>query len=354
MPPGPPIGEDDGDPWNFDLDLSAYRRISPEARAEAERIVSAMRTPLAPGDPRDHHYIPRWFLRRFSDDGAIIRVPLSDPAASQAASVETVAFVRDFYTTLDHEVGATVLVERLLAVVDGEAARAVDRLAAGVLFPPSAADRVAIATWLALLFVRTPAHRRQAEAMSDFAFKMEMSLITDEGRARGFLERRGGTPPTEQEVADLLEFVANLDDVEVSPHQNTMVHDMLRVGFGMTPYFLNRHWVVLRFPEDGLILPDQPITLYAARRSPMMGVGVATADELIVPIDRRTALIMHLDERVGDRVVDAAPGQTVDGFNQHVAGSTFREVFCYPDDVARLDAIQLPEPNRPVASASVG
>ena len=53
------------------------------------------------------------------------------------SSVINVAVMKDLYTIIDPEVGETVMVERLLADIDGKAKGAIDRLILGVLFPPS-------------------------------------------------------------------------------------------------------------------------------------------------------------------------------------------------------------------------
>jgi hypothetical protein len=75
------------------------------------------------------------------------------------------------------------------------------------------------------------------------------------------------------------------------------------------------------------------------------------ADEILLPLDRQRALSMHREHQIGDCVVDDPPGYTIDDFNQCVVANAAEEVYCHPDDEARLDVLKLPEPNRPLLEA---
>lgn len=60
------------------FDPSVYLGMPPGTDAlidaVALQMVSAMRQPLAPGDTRRHHFIPKFFQRRFAKDDQLIRV----------------------------------------------------------------------------------------------------------------------------------------------------------------------------------------------------------------------------------------------------------------------------------------
>jgi hypothetical protein len=177
-----------------------------EVQPAAQRLADSIRTPLRPGDPRMHHYIPRFMLRRFAKDDRVARITLDAPREYEVAATDKVAVVKDLYTTVDSDetVGETVSVERLLAQIDGMATNATERLLGGVLFPPSFEDRANLALWFALLHVRGPANRRHMEAMADQAYKMQLSLIHDEDDARRHLTAADGIEPTDEEIALLL------------------------------------------------------------------------------------------------------------------------------------------------------
>jgi hypothetical protein len=345
-----PDADDDG----FGLGLGSRLSLPPEVERAVRRMVDQMRTPLVSGDPRRHHYVPQFYLRRFASGEQIARVRLDEPGRHDIANVSGVAVMRDLYTSVDVEIGETVVVERLLAMLDGLASSAMARLAAAVLFPPPPEERANFGLWLSMLHVRGPNTRRWMEMMTDQTMKMELSLIHDEEAARAYLRGEDGPEPDEASVRELLDLVNDMDSWEVAPHQSNMVRDMLNLGLEASPYFFGRHWAVLKFPEKGLVLTDKPIILYQKpeKRSPWMGVGIGTADELWLPLDRSTALILHSENLLGDRVVHAPVSHSVDDFNQAVVSQAHREIYCHPDDLPRLQRLRFPDPDRPLMSAS--
>ncbi len=314
-----------------------------------------MRTPLGPGDPRVHHYVPQFFLRRFADGDQIARVELRKPDRHVLANVKNVAAIKDFYTTIDVDptIGETASVERFLADVDGGAVKPIERLAFGFLFPPSNQDRFHVALWIAMLHMRGPGQRRQWEAMSDQAIKMQYSLVHDHASARAHLTDADGSEPTDTEVQELLAAVRRMDEIEFVPHQNDFIQMMLDFGVRSVPFYLRRYWTVFKFREKGLILTDRPVAQFQRpeNRSPYVGHGVGNSDEIWLPLDRSTALIMHDDPAIGDRVVFNPPGYSVDDFNQVTITHSFNEVYCHPDDLHRLRGLQLPPPNRTLLMA---
>lgn len=330
------------------FDPSVYLGLPPGSDALmdaiARKMASAMRQPLAPGDPRRHHFIPKFFQRRFAKDDQLIRVRLDNRTERRPANVNDIAVVKDLNTTIDSDVGTTVAVERLLGVIDTEAVQPMERLAYGVLYPPQRKDRLALSLWLGMLHVRSPHTRRVMEALADQAIKMQLALIHDADDAREHLRNASGEDPTQDDVEQLLAGLAALDDFEFVPHQNELIEHMLRLGVESAPVFLRRYWSLAKFREPGLMLSDNPMVLYRApqNRNPFCGVGIATADEIWMPLDRSTALMLHSDREVGERIVDGdALGFGVDAFNAAVVAFAREEVYCHPEDVDGLDRLDL-------------
>lgn len=347
----PDLSAEDDDGYGFDL--TPLLSVSPEAEATVREMVDNMRRPIGPGDSRRHHYVPQCYLRRFAHGDRIARVRLAKPQRHEVTNVLNVAVMKDLYTTIDAEVGETVAIERLFAVIDGIAAKALPRLADGVLFPPRRADRVDLAVWLSLLRHRSPHIRRQMEAIADQTFKLQMSLIRDEDQARAHLREMHGAEPDEDSVRDLLDLVGDMDSWEVAPHQNEMIGLMLDTGLKATPFLLGRHWTVMKFSEPGLVLTDNPLVVFQARENwtPSRGVSIGNADEIWFPLDRSSALILHSDALVGERVV-RNPATTIDEFNQVVVSQAAQEIYCHPDDLPRLCRLDLPKANRPIMKVS--
>lgn len=306
-------------------------------------------TPIASGDPRRHHYLPQFLLRRFADGRdqvAIVR--LAHPTAPRVTNIKNAAIIRDLYLTVNDEVGETVAVERVLAEADGEAARIIQEMLEAGKFPQGE-DRAHLSIWLGFLHTRGPFFRRQMEAMADQVTKLGLSLMSEPDAARAELRRMEAREPTEDEVSELMELAGNLDRVEIAPHQNTLVSQMLELGRDLGLTMLDRYYAVVTLTELGLALPDRPIFLYQRpeNRHPLAGVGFGTADEIWVPLARRTLLVLHSDPSIGDMFATASPEMMADK-NQGFIHNAWDEIYCHPDDAARITQLEMPSPERPL------
>lgn len=333
--------------------VSSPPGLPPEYEQAVLEFIAKARTPLAAGDPRRHHFIPKFFLRRFADERDQLNVvSLAEGAGNpRLTAVTNVAVTRDFYTTVDEDIGETVVIERILALADDEASGALARLTAGGT-PLTPEDRGHLAFWLGLLQVRDPFSRRQSEALADQLFKMQLSMDQDE-------EERVTAPGVEVEGPDRESMSLDpedLDSFEISPHQNQLIVAMLDSGMALGAFFATRFFMCLKFAEPGLVLSDRPMYLYRKpeNQTPFLGVGPVTADEIWLPIDRCTLLILHGDEVVGDGLRDAPSEFSINQMNQALVGGSYMELYCHPDDLGRLNGLTLPNPNRPLLEMSGG
>ncbi len=248
MPPEPnydDLEDPEGilDAWEA-MKLRAGPR-SPEDQARLQAFLDRVLKPLAPGDPRRHHFIPEFFLRRFAGDDERLAVVPIDGGRSKMRHVSRIAVVNDLYTSIDVEIGETVALERILAQADGEAAAAIARLSGGV-FPPSSEDRATLAIWLALLAVRDPHTRRQMEALYDSSLKFDLSLVAEPEAARVRLRENLDREPSDEEVADLVDAANDLDSFEMVPHQNELLTQILDGALSVTPHLMRRLYTVVR------------------------------------------------------------------------------------------------------------
>lgn len=331
-----------GGAFDDNLDAAAHAlldHIPKRVQAEVIRVLDEQATTLAPGDPRLHHVIPQFFLRRFAtEDGEVATIDLQ--GSNRIAHVSRTAAIKDFYRTHHEDIGETVVVEKLLAVFDGAASQAIERLALSVLFPPSPADRAVLALWLAFLTLRGPGHRRSNEAIGDHLMKLMIMMDANASRDEGEPER----------VRRLLE------DVELVEHQNSHVKLMLQSALAVAPAIGYRYTAVTKFSFDGLLLSDRGLTMWVRpeRWSPLRGVGLGTADELRIPLDRRTALILHNRQDIGDTVVRSDSEPLLRSMNQLACDWSFNEMYCHPDDLGRINELSLPDPSRPLVQVDGG
>jgi hypothetical protein len=208
--------------------------------------------------------------------------------------------------------------------------------------------------WISLLHVRGPHLRRTLEALFDQTYKLDLSLAANPEGARARLRRNLRRAPTESEIEELVEAANDLESFEVVPHQNDLVKAMLDLSTFIYPHLVRRYLALFRLRNPGLILSDRPLVLYQRpeNRHPHIGVGIANADELWLPLDRSTALILHSDDQLGDIEVDSMETFSVKDFNQAVALNAEMEIYAHPEDVGLVDQLEMPQSDRPIVQVS--
>ena len=207
-------------------------------------------------------------------------MPLRDSDGSESAThIKNLAVIRDFYTFTVDGVGDTVVIEEGLARLDSDASIVVARLLSATSLPLSRADRAKLTTWLTLLFYRGPKVRRMMEASDSFFAKTMLSLEYPDKRS------------------------VFQGQWEAWRHQNTYLEGMLRLVDETAPLLMHRRWTLLRLAEPGLVLPDTPVAMTSSLH-PDLGTGVATAQELLMPLDRQTVLAVHNDDVIRDQIVE--------------------------------------------------
>ena len=294
--------------------------------ARAKALLDDIMTPAGPGDPRRHHYIPQFFLRRFAEGDQLVLMRLDDPENRVISNVANLAVWKDMYTIVADDIGETAGVERLLSIIDGGAVEPLKRLSYGVLFPPHLYDRAWLSLWILLLHVRGPKVRRVHEALLDYSSKLFAFI-----RSQDYPD----TTPSEAR--------ALLNDLQYVGHQNEYVRLMLMMCQPEAARLLDqRTWILLKFSSAGLILPDSPVILTGASRSTSVGIG--NADEILLPLDRRTVLCLSNDQSIGDRILRDPSHITIEELNEEFCQHATSEIYCHPDDVKRLKRLRLPTP----------
>ena len=286
------------------------------------RFAASAFKPLGPNQPRLHHFIPKSFLKHFADDEKrvddkrIVTIRLDEPDKPRTGTVRTTAAIKDFYTSNLKLLGDSVAFEVLLGDVDGAGVDPIKRLIAGYFMPPTTADREHLATWLAFLYVRGPHPRRQMEAINDLAFQQALTARTKEAK-------------------DLRRSAHGLK-IKVVRHHNDYLAQMAELARAIHDLLIDRRFTVLQFPSDGLILSDHPITLDNREQTALRGIGVANADEIWLPLNRRTALLLHSYEEIPEQAM-LSPF-TIEDMNRRTIRQSFDEIYCHPDDVSNATA----------------
>lgn len=277
---------------------------------------------------RRHHTVPRLLLRRFADGEQIIRVPL-DGGERRLVGIADVTVHRDFYSMRDESGQLDDTVEDLLAELEGKAAKVIRKVIGGV-WPLPIEERAVLAEWIAAQHARIPAARTAHNEMADHLGKV---LIAMGGKPeiRRHLEEDATGPVSDEEVEALWAEVTDFDSYSAEMSVNDHV---LSMGQSMkTAYevFMARSWGLIKFERRTLLIPDHPVTLVRDEDMPSWsGVGIGNAAVILMPIDRRAAIMMA---SLGpDDFFVRTHTKLAKELNQRLAYNARGELFHHPDD----------------------
>lgn len=138
------------------------------------------------------------------------------------------------------------------------------------------------------------------------------------------------------------EAMTAFDEYTLDAHPNAHIQTMSDLLPGTTRLFYSRAWNLVQFERKALITTDTPVVLLSGPgQDPSMPIGLATAGGVLVPLDRRVALIMG-EVGVDDELTHGS-AVIAQSLNQRLAHEARRYVFHHPED-SPLQGIVLPEP----------
>jgi hypothetical protein len=262
------------------------------------------------GRKKHHHIIPRFLLRNFSDETGYLIQHDRQQARETRISVSNAAVRTEFYT-IDTSTGPSDAVETMLGEdIEGKAASAFREICEGS-FPPSPPSREIVSTFLALQYNRGI---RPRESIDDVATQVMQTFAAmysaDHASLKQFMEAQMGEVNVSEErvkqMADKLNEASK--SLQVALPRNFHVNAMISPLEEYTSLLYSRHWYLLQ--GDDFVIPDEPLVLYAYRDRGPHGVGLATADEILIPLSPALALCLMQHPWMGDeKGVSVVPAQ---------------------------------------------
>ena len=229
-------------------------------------------------EPRKHHYVPQWYLRRF---GSKREIGVYDKVTGtlEVLRPKDVAYVEGLYD-LDNPDLPRSAVETLLSNIENCAARAFRQLVSSGLDSLSATQREDIAAFVAAQQLRVPSHRKELMGLvHDLLTKVRAGLSDDEIRR----------------IAHPVELTAEQLTQIRGPRQSSGDLNSLVAGglVVMLPRFTaellsDYRWSMITFDRPGLITSDTPVKAMTERDATG---GVSVFVDL--PIDPSHALLLQ-------------------------------------------------------------
>lgn len=299
-------------------------------------------------DPKRHHYVPKFYLERFSDGRRRIAVHdrRQEVAPFVTASLNA-AVISGLYTLIDSEGGLDPFAEDLLSKLESDASLAMKSIDEDQWeeVTPEDDEFQTICLFIATQFVRTPEHRFQKRVLSDLHMKAVLELTYRrygiDGVAR-FLEDSRDRPPTAFEVSAAISVIERLEDFRFIPNDNQLVLDIFEDSAEVEVILHGREWTLLRTDEDLFLTSDRPVVPWRTRSKTNRhrGVGPANAEEVYFPLDPRQMLVISEGQSKPWSVMPVTR-ERADQINRRVAHWATRWIYHRPEhDV--LHDIELP------------
>jgi hypothetical protein len=252
-----------------------------------------------PDLPKLQHYVPQFLLRRFGA-GKKEQLHVFDKRTGKEfiSAVRNVAAERGYYNLpasvasqlweavrtdmTGLEANPPILsLEPGLANMESEASKVIERIVREESIAHlSESDRITIALFAAIQFVRAPQHRAMMIQLEDLMRKHVEEIARAMGRDPDQAATQAGIPSR------------GADD-----HAATHLRHLIAAP-RYAPLFLIKHWVLLKTaPGQHLYIGDNPVTMHdntpREERLPFYGIGLATPEsEVALPLSSRLCLSM--------------------------------------------------------------
>ena len=280
---------------------------------------------------KKHHYLPQFVLKGFADRRRVATIDLAGPRTFVQAIADAAA--ENNYNTLRLEDGSSDAAESAIAQIEGAASGVLARIGDGDWLS-DADERLAVATFLALQYLRVPANRQFSNAMADQILKLQVAAGGPK-QLRDIM-RSQGHDPTDEEVREEWARLGKFDNWNIAlPTEHHVVQALqhaLEFGPALSELYA---WGVVRFERRALLISDVPVLLVPAHDWPQWsGVGILTAGTILLPVSRRTQLVLISRVDAGD-LDDFEIHPTVRRaleFNRLQMASAQRRIYHHPDD----------------------
>jgi hypothetical protein len=271
---------------------------------------------------RRNHTVNKSYLRRFADNnGRLMRVELPGDER-KLMSIGDATVIKNFYVLTLPDRTETDMAEDAFSVVETAATEAIRALVDHQVWPIPPRVREDIAGWMALQYLRGPWVRQLSQEIADAFTGIGVSVRAANG-----------------EQFTLKMSDEGMDRIAGAELQLRMIQRHLPEVSAM---LCDHDWILTFYQRKRLATSDTPITLTLAEGHPdFMGVGIANAGEIHVPLDRRVGLSLGKNA-TGDARLNGSV-KTALYLNDAMAKNARRYIFHHPEDDP-LRGLQLPPP----------
>jgi hypothetical protein len=259
--------------------------------------------------PKRHHFIPILHLQHFvgTDPGGQVWTYDAETGDVRSAIPKETAVQSHFYSVEGDDGAMDTRIEDFLAKMESNAAPAYEALLRAEIPKKDSQARVDFATFLALMYVRTPAMRRMGAEMIGRQMQILCYAYGSNEKAFEGLNRRAEKAGARQLNADEKERLrkAFLDPSGYMMHigkERTLM--VLKAADGLAPILFNMKWSIAVPAHGFFITTDNPLVRQVdpKTRHPIYGDhGFANKTaEVIFPLSPQRLLLMSWEEGTPD------------------------------------------------------
>jgi hypothetical protein len=272
--------------------------------------------------PRQHHYLPKFYLRGFERDGELWVYQKGRELRRSSADKE--ARQRDLYSYRDNDGNLVAAFETWLGDIESAVAPLVPRIEARG-FRPSDDEKEALFWFVATMFSRVPSALRVGREKVGPASER---IIVDSARSpeafQKFCRQEAPWLPPDTNLEEL-RLHALKPNVFASHRDDEMELLSMAEGARQGVEAMRRFHIqyVHAREEDGWIATDEPVvTMYQTGEKQGIGVGFTTPGvKVLMALSSRVALLLGEDVHAAD---GEAPGYVIRGLNKFLIQCTSR------------------------------
>jgi hypothetical protein len=287
-----------------------------------------------------HALVPEFLLRRFADEAGRILVERRDRSRRLVLSPGQAAADSGGYT-VGPGAGAPEGLEPLLSRIEAGAPAAIERMVGGP-FPPAEAARACLSVFFGLRLLLAPGPRAAAAQAVGVLGEIVGAGVEQLAEAAAEAEEsEAPDPPDTPEASEAPDAPPAPETAHVLLHDGEPTPRSLARLPRVARLLAARTWQLLRFPGRVLLTGDAPVVLWSRPGgAKLYQVGLATADEVRVPLDPRHALILARHGPAGEVVRDLGD-RHARALNRTVAEAALAWMYYHPESDP-MEGVELP------------
>ena len=269
-------------------------------------------------EPRKHHYVPRFLIKRFADErGKVCAYDRVTGKHHKKQNPKRLLVQHDLYRVESKRPGEENKLEDILALGEAQWAPLLNSVVrTGVVEP----DQIfGLAEFLTFQIVRTLGNRARLRAITDYSTTAEMIIEQRARREAGEID--------DDEWAEIERDIADIEDGKfwlTEPDSNLPAMQMDSLGEYHAALTDGWNYLIVSVTRPGFVLADEPIAFLGDwDGTSATNTAIRTAEEIWMPLDPRHALVLARNPKLSRHIFDLSDDH-VRKINQRLVLGSFQ------------------------------